>query len=132
MDMCYDGALVMPSSFAMISEEEMTYVEGGLKAPNWLVAGAINLAIASAFGSVGTFLTKVSKKNLSKAAKIIFAKKLKKKLIAKGVVSGLAGAICGYIPAVLTICGAVLDPGGYLAGRFDARDCKPNNGYCNI
>ena len=30
MDMCYDGALVMPSSYAVIGEEEMMYVEGGL------------------------------------------------------------------------------------------------------
>lgn len=29
MDMCYDGALVMPSSYAVMNEEEMTYVEGG-------------------------------------------------------------------------------------------------------
>ncbi len=27
--MCYDGALVMPSSYAVMDEEEMTYVEGG-------------------------------------------------------------------------------------------------------
>lgn len=29
MEMCYDGALVMPSSYAMLDEEEMMYVEGG-------------------------------------------------------------------------------------------------------
>lgn len=29
MDMCYDGALIMPSSYAMMNEEEMTYVDGG-------------------------------------------------------------------------------------------------------
>lgn len=29
MNMCYDGALVMPSSYAIMDEEEMTYVEGG-------------------------------------------------------------------------------------------------------
>lgn len=29
MEMCYDGALVMPSSYAMMNEEEMTYVDGG-------------------------------------------------------------------------------------------------------
>lgn len=29
MKMCYDGALVMPSSYAVMNEEEMTYVEGG-------------------------------------------------------------------------------------------------------
>lgn len=31
MEMCYDGALVMPSSYAVMSEDEMTYVEGGAK-----------------------------------------------------------------------------------------------------
>ena len=29
MDMCYEGTLVMPSSYAVMNEEEMTYVEGG-------------------------------------------------------------------------------------------------------
>ena len=29
MDMCYDGALVLPSSYAVMDEEEMSYVEGG-------------------------------------------------------------------------------------------------------
>lgn len=31
MEMCYDGALVLPSSYAVMDEEEMTYVEGGTK-----------------------------------------------------------------------------------------------------
>ena len=30
MEMCYDGALVMPSSYAVMDAEEMTYVEGGV------------------------------------------------------------------------------------------------------
>ena len=29
MDMSYDGTLVMPSSYALMDEEEMMYVEGG-------------------------------------------------------------------------------------------------------
>ena len=29
MDMCYDGALVLPSSYAIMDEEEMCYIEGG-------------------------------------------------------------------------------------------------------
>lgn len=29
MEMCYDGALVIPSNYAVMSEDEMTYVEGG-------------------------------------------------------------------------------------------------------
>lgn len=31
MEMCYEGALAMPSSYAVMKEEEMTYVEGGYK-----------------------------------------------------------------------------------------------------
>lgn len=30
MEMCYDGALVMPSSYAVMSEDEMMYVDGGI------------------------------------------------------------------------------------------------------
>ncbi len=29
MEMCYDEELVMPSSYAVMDEAEMTYVEGG-------------------------------------------------------------------------------------------------------
>lgn len=29
MDMCYDGALVLPSSYAVMNENEMSYTEGG-------------------------------------------------------------------------------------------------------
>lgn len=30
MEMCYDGALVMPSHYAVMDEDEMMYVEGGI------------------------------------------------------------------------------------------------------
>lgn len=29
MEMCYDGGLVMPSNYAVMSEDEMMYTEGG-------------------------------------------------------------------------------------------------------
>lgn len=29
MEMCYNGAMVMPSSYAVMDQEEMTYIEGG-------------------------------------------------------------------------------------------------------
>ena len=29
MEICYDGALVMPKNYAVVNEEEMTYIEGG-------------------------------------------------------------------------------------------------------
>lgn len=39
MEMCYDGALVMPSNYAVMCEDEMTYVEGGVKAQRYMTAG---------------------------------------------------------------------------------------------
>ena len=32
MEICYDGALVMPKNYAVVDEEEMTYVDGGVSA----------------------------------------------------------------------------------------------------
>lgn len=29
MDMCYDGVLVMPCNYAVVAQDEMTYIEGG-------------------------------------------------------------------------------------------------------
>ena len=58
MEMCYDGALVMPSSYAVMNEEEMTYVEGGMKA--WqkaaIIAGVgaagVGLVVALSYGQI--------------------------------------------------------------------------------
>lgn len=55
MEMCYEGALVMPSSYAVMNEEEMTYVEGGL---SW--SGA-KTAVYSALGYlIGKFVAGVT------------------------------------------------------------------------
>ena len=50
MEMCYDGALVMPKNFAVVNEEEMTYVDGGY----YLNADKCNkiAAVACAIGGV--------------------------------------------------------------------------------
>lgn len=54
MDMCYDGALVMPSNYAVMDEEEMMYVDGGMSAKDI----ALNLLISVVGGIIGTKLTK--------------------------------------------------------------------------
>lgn len=46
MEICYDGALVMPSSYAAMDEEEITYVEAGYKV-------AYNTGFRSKLGCVG-------------------------------------------------------------------------------
>ena len=44
MEMCYAGALVMPNNYAVVDEDEMMYVDGGLTAS----LGEINIRLNSA------------------------------------------------------------------------------------
>ena len=58
MDMCYDGALVLPSSYAVMDEEEMTYTEGG---GSRTYRGNQGWAAAVALTSAGLFLSGMGK-----------------------------------------------------------------------
>ena len=96
MDMCYDGALVLPSSYAVMDEEEMSYVEGGAlsKVDKALIgicaASAITLTVALVYGQ------------LALAAKILrwSVKKVARK-------AG-AAAVVGCITATLGISGTAV------------------------
>lgn len=61
MEMCYDGALMMPSSYAVMYEDEMTYVEGGGTFSIHISARAMNIiltvGVGTAVGIVTTLLT---------------------------------------------------------------------------
>lgn len=47
MEMCYDGALVMPKNYAVVNEEEMTYVDGGWRFKRgWAAVGIDIVAMA--------------------------------------------------------------------------------------
>lgn len=76
MDMCYDGALVMPSSYAVMDEEEMTYVEGGWSGNVFMknIKGAYNnyTAARNALIAGGLTVKKIAK-TASMSAKAIFA-----------------------------------------------------------
>lgn len=49
MEMTYGGALVMPSSYAMMDEEEMMYLDGGLNLDyKWYYQDKIGAAIGAA------------------------------------------------------------------------------------
>ena len=52
MVMCYDGALVMPSNYAVMDSEEMTYVEGGIALST--VATLITIGISVCGASYGS------------------------------------------------------------------------------
>ena len=132
MDMCYDGTLVMPSSYVLMDEEEMMYVEGGIAIPNWVVSGAVNVGICVALGGVGTALTGSAIKTLEKASARVFCTALKKKLIALGVAQYVAGRACQIIPTVLTFVAGVCDPGGAVARYLDRHDSNAGNGYWDL
>ena len=75
MEMCYDGALVMPSSYAVMNEEEMTYVEGGVsRSTNWIsipidvAATAIGLNASAIIGCAGNTIAKFAVKHIAKLA----------------------------------------------------------------
>ncbi len=64
MEMCYDGALVMPSSYAVMDEEEMMYVEGGGE----LYFGKISTSYLTHLINGGIVLSAGSLLGMSKAA----------------------------------------------------------------
>ena len=124
---------MLPSSYAVMDEEEMTYVEGGVVVPTWVVGGAINVAIGLLCGSVSGLCAKAAKGYFYKAsARKMFARNIAKKLMAKGIACSVASAITGSISTVLTFVGGILDPGNYIARYYDRHDKKPNNGWCDI
>ena len=48
MDMCYNGTLVLPSSYAVMSEDEMTYVEGGVSLNvSWYTATRVGAEVVA-------------------------------------------------------------------------------------
>lgn len=57
MDMCYDGALVMPSSYAMMEEEEMCYFSGG---GTFCVKVGRNSFVISALSALGAGASKAA------------------------------------------------------------------------
>lgn len=68
MEMCYDGALVMPKSYALMNEDEMTYVDGGYYLDNATCQGilfAIGATAASSPAAVAALMTSVSSGTLA-------------------------------------------------------------------
>lgn len=75
MEMCYDGALVMPSNYAIMDEEEMTYVEGGIscKKLGKIIDGAITIISFICGVGSGIKLVKTLKERAKPGAVLFFA-----------------------------------------------------------
>ena len=136
MEMCYDGALVMPSNYAVMDEEEMMYTEGGISIPNWLVAGAINLfidaVVVGGARAAAKYFSGQVKKYGAKTAGYFASEPLRKKLIAKGISAGVASSICTIAAAGITVLTWALDPGGELAKYIDNHDGNPYSEHFDL
>lgn len=96
MEMCYDGALVMPSNYVEMNEDEMTYTEGGA----WYISnrGIKNVLAACALNPIGTTLISIG---ISKAVAALSAK-WTLFLTKLGSVGGFIGAAAGFALGALT------------------------------
>ncbi len=81
MEMCYDGALAMPSNYVVMDEEEMTYTQGG-----W--------CIENKWWGYNIYLTHKERKLVSDGQLVI------------GVAAGLTS--CGIGAAILTVVGGLI------------------------
>lgn len=132
MKMYCDEAMVLPSSYAVMSEDEMTYTEGGIAVRTWMVQGGINVALGLLCGGVSGLCAKAAAGAFAKAsARRLFAKKLAAKLTAKGIALSVASAASGVMAYVLTFVAGICDPGLYVANKLDARDGKAD-GWIHI
>ncbi|MDO5294853.1 MAG: hypothetical protein Q4F05_19130 [bacterium] len=99
MEMTYDGALIMPSSFVAIEKDEMTYVEGGTTK---VYSGAQGWCVAAMLKAVGSGM-------------VIFSRS-----VTKAVQPYLAGILAGgpiaWIATALSALGLVGI--AHLGGQF--------------
>lgn len=136
MEMCYNGALVMPSSYAIMDTDEMTYVDGGICISNFaasLIIDGVVLAIGIGSAALGLKATISALKYISNAA----VKTTKKKLISllRGCLGTVAKAVVGFtIPTALSIASYVCECfmmgslGGAIAMGLDGLDGR-RDGY---
>ncbi len=101
MEMCYDGALVMPASYAVMNEEEMTYVEGGWSGEVFAanLKGAYNKFQAAKVALLAGGLTLGAiAKTATSTAKALY-------LCYGGTISATATAIGGVVGGVIVTVG---------------------------
>ena len=102
MAMCYDGALVLPSSYAVMDEEEMCYTEGGRVVT--INRKTIRSAFAMVVGAVSTCISvRGIAKWVVKSAPTIARTVLGWGPMAQAGVAILAGFIVAYAIAVAIV-----------------------------
>ena len=111
MEMTYDGTLVMPSSYAVMDEDEMMYLEGGAHI-DWSMVGAI-CAVASLGIQATTYVKQygVPKAITKIGGNIVAASNAVLRFVKNNIVGIIVGIIIGLGIA-------------YLAPKFANAACK--------
>lgn len=129
MEMCYDGALVMPSSYAVMSEDEMTYVDGGGSVNTDVLAWVIDVSCglagiyASACGELlGRGIIALIKKTWKSCSKTVAT-------VLGSTVSSAIGVGIGKLNKVAGIMISCLSFGGIIGLAVDSLDGKLNSKY---
>ena len=128
MEMYYDGALVMPKNYAVVDEEEMTYVEGGgtfQKVAYGTVEFGVNCAFNAALGGGTISCLRTVCRTLGRVGfERVLAKALTKWIaarVANKIAAGCSSLITGF---------ASFSVGGAVAEWLDRKDgCNDNQIY---
>ena len=103
MTMTYDGTMVMPKNYAVVTEDEMTYVEGG----GTLTITITKNTICSAIGILGGVATKAGLTAIFASASVAVATAIE--LGTAGTGTLIAGLLLYYgSTAAAAIAGAVV------------------------
>ena len=123
MEMCYDGTLVMPSSYALMDEDEMSYIEGG--GLTWDQVKSVGVGILAVCGAVNTIMQLFN--NAVKYGAAI--KGVTEAAFIQGVATKVSAAIgrittwiSAHLGALAAALGALLGfAGGYALGQHIAK-----------
>lgn len=124
--------MTMPTNYVEMTDEEMMYVDGGVAAPNWLVAlginSGVNLGISWLMGGGGIIaLGKAAIKAFGRGTVTRYLKSALSSFIAVKLANSIAGVLCDFI----------IGSGGWSVGEvaanwWDSRDAVRNNGWCEF
>lgn len=132
MEMCYDGALVMPSNYAVMEEDEMVYVEGGKAIARSTVEKAVNIGVSALLLAVGI--------GYGISAILWFVKNSVKGLVVAGLKRAIVSTLASFgFTAASGIYGLLNSINGnwtigygvawLIDNKFDKKS-KRGNGYC--
>ena len=132
MEMSYGGTLVMPKSYAVMDQEEMCYVEGGLHLGKhkWNKNGVVSFGIdclVSVIPALAALNNLVKVGKLAKAGRVYIRENIDDALRRVGIGLGVS-VLNSIINVILTAVGTSI--GGVIVWGINQIDGKRNDGYC--